>query len=76
MSLTRGVEKVLDLPALLSALVADGLLGRRESNRILSQERSREQQQMHPLSYIASQQPESAREPGRVLSREALAQCG
>ncbi len=74
MVFTPGVEQVLDLPALINALLADDLLSRSEANKILSQERTREQQQMHPLSYVASQQPESKQQPDRVLSHEKLSQ--
>ena len=62
----------LTLPGLIDALVGDGLLGRREANRILGAGQNRDQQQMHPLTYIASLQPEDERNPGRVLTADTL----
>lgn len=67
-----GFERPLALPMLLKELVADGVLARSEANRISSQERNRDQLQWHPLSYIASLQPESAQQPGRTLDLDAL----
>jgi general secretion pathway protein E len=67
-----GFERSLALPMLLKELVADGMLARSEANRISSQERNRDQLQWHPLSYIASLQPESAQQPGRTLDLDAL----
>ncbi|MFA5493696.1 MAG: GspE/PulE family protein [Porticoccaceae bacterium] len=67
-------ERLLDLPAVLNDLVADGLLDRRAANLISGQARSREQSLMHPLAYIATQQAENAGQPGRKLEAEALCQ--
>ena len=72
MPITEGGRRVVDLPGLLNELVADELMSRSEANRILSRDRSREQHQMHPLSYIVSQQPEDNRQPDRVLDAHAL----
>ncbi|MCK9505209.1 MAG: GspE/PulE family protein [Porticoccaceae bacterium] len=72
MQFPKGVERTLDVPVLLVELVNDGLLSRAEANRISSQERSREQLQWHPLSYIASLQPENNKMAGRTLDVESL----
>src|SRR5690606_23233301 len=66
--------QVLDLAAVLNDLVADGLLERRAANGIGGEARSREQSLMHPLAYIASLRVESARQPGRTLDGQVLAQ--
>ena len=66
--------QVLDLAAVLNDLVADGLLTRGAANLIGGQSRTREQSLMHPLAYIASQQAENARQPGRTLDGATLAQ--
>ncbi len=65
-------EQVLDLPGLLNDLVTEGLLDRRVANQIGGQTRTREQSLMHPISYIASQQPENRQRPGRRLDLDAL----
>ena len=66
--------QVLDLAAVLNDLVADGHLTRGAANLIGGQSRTREQSLMHPLAYIASQQAENARQPGRTLDGATLAQ--
>ena len=65
-------ERLLELAGVLNDLVADGLLDRRTANHIGGQVRSREQSLMHPLTYIASQQPENKKAPGRTLTAETL----
>jgi len=70
----RGVqgERLLELAGVLNDLVADELLDRRTANHIGGQVRSREQSLMHPLVYIASQQPQSRKAPGRTLTLDTL----
>src|SRR5690606_17020137 len=72
MQFAKGLERAVDLPLLLDELVGDGLLTRLEANRIASGERTREQRQAHPLSYIASRQPECLKVPGRILDLDTL----
>ncbi len=72
MQQSTGSQRVLDLPGLLNDLVVDGLLDRRTANQIGGQTRSREQSIMHPLTYIASQQPENRQRPGRRLDLDTL----
>ncbi len=65
-------ERQLDLPGLLRELVEDGYLNRSDANQIGGQTRTREQALMHPLTYIASQQPENRKNPSRQLDLAAL----
>lgn len=62
----------LDLAGVLNDLVADGLLSRVAANGIAGQARTREQSLLHPLVYIASQQADNARQPGRKLDLDTL----
>lgn len=71
---TVATERYLELRGVLSDLEADGLLNRESVNVIAGSTRSREQALQHPLVYIASQQPESARQEGRTLTLDELTQ--
>ncbi|MCK9564210.1 MAG: GspE/PulE family protein, partial [Bacteroidales bacterium] len=62
----------LDLAGVLGDLVNDGLLARAAANVLAGQTRTREQSLLHPLAYIASQQPDNARQPGRKLDLDTL----
>lgn len=61
----------LDLSGVLRDLVTDGLLTQQEANNVLASHRSREEALLHPLEYIASRQPENARDKGS-LNAETL----
>ncbi len=65
-------ERLLDLPGLLRDLVAEGYLDQRDANQLHGQSRTREQALMHPLAYIASQQLENKKQPGRTLDADTL----
>ncbi len=69
---TAAAERHLDLRAMLSDLESDGLVTRESVNMIAGSTRSREQALQHPLIYIASQQPENARQEGRTLTLDEL----
>lgn len=65
-------DRKLDLRGLLRDLEEDGLINRETVNVIAGSTRSREQALLHPLVYIASQQPEDNRREGRTLTLDLL----
>ncbi|GIX30930.1 MAG: secretion pathway ATPase [Porticoccaceae bacterium] len=65
--------RLLDLPGLVKALVADGRIARGEARRVLARERSPEEAALHPLTYLAAQELPDRHRPGRVLDAAALA---
>ncbi len=67
-----GYEGVLDLRRLITDLVADGRIKQEDANMLLGATRSREQAIMHPLSYIASQNLEDLKRPGKTLTGDVL----
>ncbi|GAB3105390.1 type II/IV secretion system protein [Aestuariicella hydrocarbonica] len=74
MNVSVTIERTVDLRNLLDELVEDGRIAQVDANFIAGQSRNREQATMHPLSYIASQRIEDARQPGRVLDEPVLSQ--
>ncbi len=71
---TPARDQLLDLPGLLQDLVKDQQISQESANEISGQNRTREQALMHPLAYIASQQPESLKKKGVKLDLEYLCQ--
>ncbi len=65
-------ERVLDLRAVLTDLVEDGLVKQEDANLLLGASRSREQTAMHPLTYIASQNVENQIDHGKTLDELTL----
>jgi general secretion pathway protein E len=70
--MSKILDRVLDLRSLITDLVNDGRLGQSDANMLLGSTRSREQAAMHPLSYIASQNLEDIKRPGKVLDDAIL----
>jgi len=66
-------DRVLDLRSVLMDLVADSRLLQEDANVLLGASRTREQAIMHPLVYIASQNLEDRKNPGKLLTIEELA---
>jgi general secretion pathway protein E len=62
----------LDPKALLTEMVADGLVARADGKRILMVCRVKDLSKTHPLVAIAEQRPADARNPGRTLLLEDL----
>src|SRR5690625_6381386 len=73
MPYTTASIRVLDLRCLIYGLVADVLLKHQDANVLLGPPRTREQTQMHPLSYIASLGLEDPARPGKLLDGDRLA---
>ncbi|MCX2782212.1 GspE/PulE family protein [Microbulbifer thermotolerans] len=74
MTVSKAVNRILDLPGLLDDLVAQGYVSRQDANRLIGTPRTAEQAQMHPLSYIASCELQNQRRPGKVLDAATLTQ--
>jgi general secretion pathway protein E len=68
------LDRVLDLRGLMNDLVADGLVKQSDANMLLGASRTREQAIMHPLAYIATQNLEDAKRPGKMLDEMTLTQ--
>ena len=66
------LDRVLDLRGLIQDLVADGRMKQVDANILLGASRTREQAIMHPLAYIATQNLEDVRRPGKILDGETL----
>ncbi|MCH9692247.1 MAG: GspE/PulE family protein [Gammaproteobacteria bacterium] len=64
--------RVLDLSGLLEALVAEGLVSNLDANRLIGTPRSAEQEQMHPLTYIAKCKLNSQLQADKILNEDAL----
>ncbi|MFO1388529.1 GspE/PulE family protein [Cellvibrio sp.] len=65
-------DRVLDLRGVLMDLVADGRLSQEDANVLLGSSRTREQAIMHPLVYIASQNLDDQKRPGKMLDGDTL----
>lgn len=65
-------DRVLDLRGVLMDLLADGRVKQEEINVLLGAVRTRDQAIMHPLIYIATQNLEDLKRPGKVLDGDAL----
>ncbi len=66
------LDRVLDLRGLIQDLVADGRMKQVDANILLGASRTREQAIMHPLAYIATQNLEDVRRPGKNLDGDTL----
>ena len=66
------LDRVLDLRGLIQDLVADGRMKQVDANVLLGASRTREQAIMHPLAYIATQNLEDVRRPGKTLDGDTL----
>jgi len=62
----------LDIKGLLEALVSDGLLRFEDGKRALMLSRVKDLTKVHPITAIAEQSLEDARNPGRALKQEDL----
>jgi len=66
------LDRILDLRGLISDLVADGRMTQTDANMLLGASRTREQAIIHPLAYIATQNIEDGKSPGKILTDESL----
>lgn len=66
------VDLHLDLRAVLTELAAQGVIERGDANFLMGESRTREQAQMHPLSYIASQKIQSPSKPDKPVEELEL----
>jgi general secretion pathway protein E len=66
------LDLVLDLRGVLMDLVADGRLTQEDANVLLGSSRTREQAIMHPIIYIASQNLDDRKRPGKMLDGDSL----
>ena len=62
----------LDLSEVLRELVADGLLGRQDAEKLVPASHARKPQDIHPLVLIGNSRLPDARDPQKNLSLEAL----
>lgn len=65
-------ERQLDLRTLLTDLHEDGRLSQSDVNNILGSSRTRDETQLHPVSYLASKQLHDLKRPGKILDEMAL----
>ena len=65
-------DRLLDLNDLLRELVSQGYLTQATAEQCLTIRRSAVNNQQHPLEFIASQQLDDLRHPGRKLELEHL----
>lgn len=65
-------DRWLDLNELLRDLVAEGFLDQASAEHAMTQRRSAANMQLHPLQFIAAQQIEDLKRPGRKLDLETL----
>lgn len=65
-------DRMLDLRALVNDLVDDGHLSQEDANTLTSQTRTREQANMHPITYIGSHLFEDQTIKGGVLDEAIL----
>lgn len=66
------LDLVLDLRGVLMDLVADGHLTQEDANVLLGASRTRDQAIMHPMIYIASQNLDDRKRPGKILDGDSL----
>ncbi len=67
-------ETTLDLRKVLTELADDGVIERRDANFLMGEPRSRDQAAMHVLSYIASQNLDNKKAPGKHVDELFLTQ--
>ncbi|MGE7959273.1 GspE/PulE family protein [Pseudomonas sp. NPDC089530] len=65
-------DRWLDLNDLLRDLVAQGFIGQDSAEQALSTRRTAANSQLHPLEFLASQQLDDLRRPGKRLDLESL----
>ncbi len=65
-------ERQLDLRGLLTDLQQAGRINQGDVNKILGSTRSREETQLHPVSYLASQQLHDLTRAGKTLDEMAI----
>ncbi|HIE0690191.1 TPA: GspE/PulE family protein [Pseudomonas aeruginosa] len=71
---TAAQDRLLDLGDLLRELVAQGRVGQEQAEQRLAIRRSAVRNQQHPLEFLAAQQVEDLKRPGRKLDLETLTQ--
>jgi general secretion pathway protein E len=69
----RGAEFHLDLRNCLNDLAQDGMIDQGDANLLAGTTRSRENALLHPLTFIARQNLQDQKRPGKVLDEEHLA---
>ena len=67
-------DRLLDLSDLLRELVAQGRVDQDNAEQCLAIRRSAVNNQQHPLEFLAAQQAEDRKRPGRTLDLETLTQ--
>ncbi len=67
-------ETTLDLRKVLTELADEGVIERRDANFLMGEPRSRDQAAMHVLSYIASQNLDNKKAPGKHVDELFLTQ--
>ncbi len=67
-------ETTLDLRKVLTELANEGVIERRDANFLMGEPRSRDQAAMHVLTYIASQNLENKKAPGKHVDDLFLTQ--
>ncbi len=70
--MSQVLDRVLDLRGLIADLVADKRMSQMDANVLLGASRTREQAIMHPLAYIATQNIDDIKNPGKTLTDEIL----
>ena len=65
-------DRWLDLNELLRDLVAEGFIDQASAEHAMTQRRSAANMQLHPLQFIAAQQVDDLKRPGRKLDLETL----
>ncbi|MBG6600668.1 type II/IV secretion system protein [Pseudomonas aeruginosa] len=71
---TAAQDRLLDLGDLLRELVAQGRVGQAQAEQCLAIRRSAVRNQQPPLEFLAAQQVEDLKRPGRKLDLETLTQ--
>lgn len=66
------IERVLELRSVLDELLADGIISKKDVERIIVTPRSREDVSLHPITFVAEQQLEDLSKPGTILSEDRL----
>lgn len=66
------VERTLDLRAVLTELVDNGIIEQRDANFLLGANRTREQAVLHPFQYIATQNIQDLRAPDKTVTEQVL----
>ena len=66
------IERTLDLRNVLTELANEGIIDRRDANFLMGEPRSKADSQLHVLSYVAKQQLENKKLPGKHVDEMFL----